>query len=119
MTDMTMGMEPQEGQTVIDRNPPQVDPSRAALAKRWTSAIQSAKAHPRIKNAFRKMREDMRFAAGCQYPDQMEEGAERYLANLVQRQIDRKRGVRGTSMSVRVDCGGGRIIQKKNNKAKK
>src|SRR3546814_684379 len=88
MTDRTMGMEPQEGQTVIDRNPPQVDPSRAALAKRWTSAIQSAKAHPRIKNAFRKMREDMRFAAGCQYPDQMEEGEERYLANLVQRHIN-------------------------------
>src|SRR3546814_7843551 len=34
------------------------------------------------------MREDMRFAAGCQYPDQMEEGEERYLANLVQRHIN-------------------------------
>lgn len=75
--------EPQPfGKGVIERDPPEADPSRSALVKRWQTDVAGAKKH--WKKDFDRMRRDQEFAAGKQWPNQTDND-DRYQANLVQR----------------------------------
>jgi hypothetical protein len=67
---------------VIPRDRPAPDPSRAALVKRLQGEILEAKKH--WKKDFDKMRRNMKFANGVQWPNQREDDP-RYVANIVQR----------------------------------
>lgn len=62
-----------------DVNP---SPAREAMVRAWQDRILKAKKHWEPK--FKAMREDMKFARGCQWP---EGSADAYVANIVQRQI--------------------------------
>ena len=71
--------QPQE---VIARDTPRPDESRAALVQRWLSDVAGAKKH--WAPDFRRMRRNMKFAAGKQWPGQKENDA-RFRVNLIQR----------------------------------
>lgn len=59
--------------------------ARIALIEEWSKRIQEAKTYWEERR-FKKMRRDMRFARGDQWPDQAADD-DRYIANVVQRQI--------------------------------
>ena len=67
---------------LMSRETPVVDPSRAALVKRWMADIQTASRH--WEKDFKRMRRNMQFAGGKQWPNQTEND-DRYMVNLVQR----------------------------------
>lgn len=67
---------------LIQRDSPDVDESRAALVKRWLDDIAVARRH--WKPDFDRMRRNMKFASGKQWPNQ-KENDDRYRVNLVQR----------------------------------
>lgn len=73
---------PVVAEKVIPRERPTPDASRAALVKRLQGEILEAKKH--WKKDFDRMRENMRFANGKQWPNQRENDS-RYIANIVQR----------------------------------
>jgi hypothetical protein len=73
----------------MDRDRPEPEPERAALVTKWITRVNEAKNHPKIKNAFKRMREDMRFADGKQWPDH-KENDDRYVADLVQRHLKQR-----------------------------
>lgn len=75
---------------VIPREPPELGPAREALVKQWTERVMNAKAFWR--RSFDRMRADMRFAAGLQWPDQSPED-DRYVANVVLRHIQQRTAV--------------------------
>lgn len=66
------------------RDKPDVDPSRAALVKRWQTDVETAKAH--WKPDFKRMRDNMDMVSGKQWPSQTTED-DRYVANITQRLI--------------------------------
>jgi len=68
---------------------PEVSGARKALVKLWTERVQKAKHH--WGYAYQRMREDMRFARGKQWPGQRKDD-ERYVANLTQRHVNEKTG---------------------------
>jgi hypothetical protein len=61
---------------------PEPSEARAALVKRWLDDIAAARKH--WKPDFERMRRNMRFAGGKQWPNQ-KENDDRYRVNLVQR----------------------------------
>lgn len=59
------------------------EPARKKLVGRWTKIIQEGK--KKHENAFKRMREDLKFLAGKQWGESPDES--RYQANIVQRHI--------------------------------
>lgn len=80
VTDEAAG--PVVGKDMIQREAPDVDESRSALINEWQARVKEARAH--WKKDFDRMRRNMEFAAGKQWPGQREND-QRYMANLVQR----------------------------------
>lgn len=76
-------LAPQQ-EKLIEREAPTVDPSRAALVKRWLKEIARASSH--WEADFKRMRRNMEFAGGKQWPGQ-KENDDRFMVNLVQRVI--------------------------------
>lgn len=73
-----------------EMNPqPQMDADTpaASQAAMWCTRVERAKDHKKIKKAFERMREDMKFARGLQWQDQEEIDDPRYVANIVQRHL--------------------------------
>lgn len=73
--------------TMVPREQPNPDASRAALVKSWQDRVLRAKAFWRP--AFDRMREDQRFAAGYQWPGQVDND-DRYVANVILRHIQQR-----------------------------
>lgn len=77
---------------LIPRDKPEPTEQRAALVKQLIEAVKAAKG--RWKPVFKKMREDMDFALGKQWPAHV--GSiedERYVANIVQRHVQQRTAV--------------------------
>jgi hypothetical protein len=72
---------------VMRRDTPTPPDARAALVKRWQDLVLSAKAF--WKPTFDRMREDQKFAAGHQWPDQ-KPNDDRYVANITLRHIQQR-----------------------------
>lgn len=97
----TTGFEPpatappamqQPQQDLISREKPEPEPGRAALVQQLTSAVKAAKG--KWSMPFKRMREDMNFAMGKQWPGENAQGEdERYTANIVQRHIQQRTAV--------------------------
>src|SRR5688572_8343065 len=64
----------------------EVHPDRAALVKRVLEDIANGKKH--WAKPFRRMRDDMKFANGKQWPGDSE--GENYTANIVQRHVQQR-----------------------------
>jgi len=75
---------PQNG---IVRDKPDPDPARAALVKEWQDKVMRGKKHWRP--SFDRMKEDMDFFMGRQWPDSYEKD-DRYVANLIQRHVSQR-----------------------------
>ena len=76
---------PEPGTSGIVRTPPQdLRLSRKALVADWLDKIHRAKAHWRP--VFDRMREDMDFFMGKQWPDQ----GDKYVANLIQKHVQNR-----------------------------
>lgn len=82
-------------QSTIDRETPDPDPARAALVTSWCGRVREARGYWH-RGAFKRMIEDMRFAAGNQWKDNPtaadqaqfnEDQADRYVANITLRHI--------------------------------
>jgi len=73
---------PVVGKGMIQREHPEPGESRSALVSKWQGRVREGKAH--WKKDFDRMRRNMEFAAGKQWPGQKEDDP-RYMANLVQR----------------------------------
>lgn len=67
---------------MIPREIPQVDPSRAALVQELLAEVCEARTH--WGKDFKRMRANMKFASGKQWPSQAEDDP-RYVANITQR----------------------------------
>jgi hypothetical protein len=84
----TDGAAPAESSGVA-RDTPRPEPARSALVELWAGRVRQARSH--WDYAFKRMREDMRFARGYQWPGQKRDSEEdRYTANLVQRHISQR-----------------------------
>jgi hypothetical protein len=68
------------------RETPEVAEARRRLCKAWQSRLEKAKKHWQPK--FDKMREDQRFAAGEQWPD--DKDGELYVANVTLRHVHQR-----------------------------
>jgi hypothetical protein len=85
-SDMQPG--PDEGQSTIRRNPDPNEPqSRKSLVSEWCSKVNRAKKH--WNEAHKRMREDMDFFMGKQWPFP-KENEDRYVANIVQRHVQQR-----------------------------
>jgi hypothetical protein len=69
---------------VMEREPSQPSEARQALVKRWLDDIATARRH--WDKDFKRMRRNMKFAGGKQWPGQKDED-DRFMVNLVQRVI--------------------------------
>lgn len=65
-----------------------VEESEATAVKEWISRIKDAKNH--FKDDFDEMRENMRFAAGIQWEGQTKRHYDKYVANVVGRNLNQK-----------------------------
>ena len=72
---------PDDGK-IIPRERPEPEPSRAALVKRWLADVETARKH--WGKDFSRMRRNMKFAGGEQWPNQKDDD-DRFMVNLVQR----------------------------------
>lgn len=72
---------------MIPREPPEVAEARRQLCARMQDDIKADKKH--WQGAFKKMKEDQRFAAGKQWPNQKDDD-DRYVANIVLRHIQQR-----------------------------
>lgn len=79
MTDL---IAPADDGKLMQREAPTVEPARAALVKRWLDDVREARKH--WEKDFKRMRRNMKFAGGKQWPGQTDED-ERFMVNLVQR----------------------------------
>lgn len=84
---MDQGTPAAEPSKVIQRETPDVPPERAAAVTELLDDVKAAKAH--WSKQFDKMRRDMKFARGKQWPKQTEND-ERYVANIMQQHIDER-----------------------------
>jgi hypothetical protein len=83
-----MKMAEGEGKSgIINREPPDPEPNRRALVKRWTSLVTAAKEH--WKQDFKRMRSNMDFVHGNQWSND-NESKDKYVANIVQRHLQQK-----------------------------
>ncbi len=81
-------------QELISRERPQPSEARTALVTQLTGGVKAAKG--KWSYAFKRMREDMNFAMGKQWPGTAVGGEtddERYVANIVQRHIQQRTAV--------------------------
>lgn len=82
---------PQDGPqtSTVQRETPRPERSRAALLSVWADRVRRARTH--WNYAFTRMRGDMKFVRGYQWPNQTREGGEeRYVANLTLRHVSQK-----------------------------
>jgi len=72
------------------RETPQPEQARAALVELWGDRVRKARAH--WKYAFDRMRDDMRFVRGYQWPGQTREDKDKseYVANLTLRIVSQR-----------------------------
>lgn len=81
---MEEAIEPQEPMPVqsgVKRDTPEPEPARAALVRKLTDRVVRARKF--WTKRYDRMREEMRFAAGEQWP----EGSDAYVANITQRAL--------------------------------
>lgn len=81
----------QTPQTTIRREAPEPDETRAALVTFWADTVRNARNFWTAR-AFKRMRQDMAFAAGRQWPSMaddhmVDEAQQRYVANITLRHI--------------------------------
>ncbi len=81
----------EEGEEQIQREPPEITEARKQLVTLWCERVVTARDHW-TKLAFNRMREDLKFAAGDQWPAGDDDNfvdvkPERYVANVVMRHI--------------------------------
>lgn len=76
-------MMPESPQEEKDEQKPEPHEARKNLVKRWTSIVKGGK--ERHNKVFKRMRNDLKFLAGKQWSDNIDE--DRYQANIVQRHI--------------------------------
>lgn len=69
---------------MMERDAPQVEASRAALVTRWLDDVKAARNH--WSKDFKRMRRNMKFAGGKQWPNQTEQD-DRFMVNLIQRVV--------------------------------
>lgn len=83
-------MDVNDQEKIIPRDTPEPDAGRRALVSDWTRKVTEARA--RWEPAFKRMRSDMLFAAGAQYPGQRlwDEKDQRYIANITLRFIGQR-----------------------------
>lgn len=74
-----------EGDGRIRRDRPTPEKGRADLVKEWTRKVIEAKSH--WDPVFKRMREDMDFVSGLQWPGQKSTDDDRYVANLTHRHV--------------------------------
>ena len=67
---------------LMPRDRPTISPERTALVTRWLADITEARRH--WDKAFKRMRRNMQFANGKQWPNQSEQD-DRFMVNLIQR----------------------------------
>jgi hypothetical protein len=82
-----MGPAPAD-QNHVSRDPPDPPEARRKLVKRWTERVTRARKH--WEPVFKRMRENMEFAEGRQWPDMPTDARtrdERYIANICIRHI--------------------------------
>lgn len=73
---------------IVDENKTDAPESpHKTLIEAWVKQIKQAKSCDKIKKAFDRMKEDMRFARGLQWDGQKDLDDPRYVANLVQRHL--------------------------------
>lgn len=84
-------VEPQEPAQVLDRETPKPDPARQHLVSGIIEKVKLDKARWE-KNAFRRIREDQRFAAGHQWPDAADGSPDErlYVANITLRHVQQR-----------------------------
>lgn len=78
---------PAPGKGIIARDVQKPDEARANLVKEWQDKVHRAKKH--WKRSHDKMRDDVDFYMGKQWPGQSED-EERYVANIVQSHVGRR-----------------------------
>lgn len=61
--------------------------ARAQQIDQWCEKIKTAKSCDKIKDAFKQMREDMKFARGLQWKGQTKLDDDRYVINITQRHL--------------------------------
>ena len=71
----------------LNRDNPEPDQARAALVKKWHSAITAAKKHWEL--SFKQMRDDMDFLSGDQWPGDIDQ-KNKYVANITQRHVQQR-----------------------------
>ena len=79
---------PMMDQDHVSRDPPDVPEPRRKLVKRWTDKVTRARKY--WEPVFKRMRENMEFAEGRQWPDMpndVRQRDERYIANICIRHI--------------------------------
>jgi hypothetical protein len=76
-----------QDQTFVNRNRPEPEEPRRKLVNRWQDRVKRAKRHWR--QPFRRMRENMSFCEGRQWPDLVstEKRDDRYVANICIRHV--------------------------------
>ncbi|MGA9016887.1 MAG: hypothetical protein WB509_30700, partial [Acetobacteraceae bacterium] len=77
-------------QTYVRRDAPVPDDARASLVRRWTDRVKRAKTY--WKTPFRRMRENMEFVEGRQWPETQhnEPRDDRYVANICIRHVTQR-----------------------------
>lgn len=80
-------MDTTETPDLLQRTKPDVSDGTTALIEKWATRIKNAKQF--WSPVFDKIREEQRFAAGQQWPDQSRED-DRYIANFIQRSVNQK-----------------------------
>ena len=77
-------------QTFVKRDRPVPDDPRAKLVRRWIDRVKRGKTH--WKTTFRRMRENMEFCEGIQWPDmpKSEKRDDRYVANICIRHVTQR-----------------------------
>jgi hypothetical protein len=84
------GMEEQSTETVIPRDTPEPSLARAALVSQWCEKVVEAKDHWEEK-AFRRIREDVEFVFGKQWPNEEPyEDDSKYVANVTLRHVQQR-----------------------------
>jgi len=85
--DPVLGQTQENAKPGIVRDAPQPEQARASLVKEWQEKVIRAKKH--WKAPLGRMREDMDFYMGKQWPGQTEND-DRYVANIVQRHVSQR-----------------------------
>lgn len=71
------------------KSPEEARKERADYVKKWLRRVNDAKSSPKFKRRFEKMKDDMKFVRGLQWPGQsdVDPDGQRYVANITQRHV--------------------------------